>query len=435
MRLGFYEIVSRLNSSYWFVPALVTLIGAAAAIGLLTVDERVTLDPDSPLALLQPRSPEGARALLSAVIGAMITTISVTFSVTIVALTVAAQHFGPRLLNSFVRQTSAQMVLGTFLATFAYAVLVLGAIGDDQPRDGVPELSIVGAVLLVIVSIGALIYYVHHVSRSLQIGELARDIAADMRNAIVRRDEERTGRGRGGTAPTPPERPRDAAVVCALETGYVQRIDYDTIVALAARRGARIWMLREPGAFVVERTWLAFVYPPDASDDELAGTMARAVIVGPDRTLWHDPEFALKQLVEVALRALSPAVNEPFTALTCIDRLTEGLAEAATAPEPRAIWHDGTGEPRVYVATQSFPTLLRAGFDPIRLFAGVNPAIYARLLESIADLTPVAIRDADRQALRHQAEVIRRTADRELLDTDDRRYVEARYQHAVAGLG
>src|SRR5690606_35731300 len=153
VRLGFYEILSRLNSSYWFVPALVTLTGVALAIGLLAVDERLTLDPDSPLALLQPRSPDGARALLSAVIGAMITTISVTFSVTIVALTVAAQHFGPRLLNSFVRQTSAQMVLGTFLATFAYAVLVLGAIRGDEPREGIPELSIVCAVLLVIVSI------------------------------------------------------------------------------------------------------------------------------------------------------------------------------------------------------------------------------------------------------------------------------------------
>src|SRR5690606_13129364 len=210
---------------------------------------------------------------------------------------------------------------------------------------------------------------------------------------------------------------------------------YDAIVALAARRDARIWMLREPGAFVVERTWLAFVHPPGAADDELAGAMARAVIVGPDRTLWHDPEFALKQLVEVALRALSPAVNEPFTALTCIDRLTEGLAEAAAAPEPRAIWHDGTGRPRVYVATQTFITLLRAGFDPIRLFAGANPAIYARLLESIADLSPIVIRDADRVALRHQADVIRRAADRELGDDDDRRYVDARYLNAVAGLG
>src|SRR5690606_28848297 len=127
----------------------------------------------------------------------MITTISVTFSVTIVALTVAAQHFGPRLLNSFVRQTSAQMVLGTFLATFAYAVLVLGAIRGDEPREGIPELSIVCAVLLVIVSIGALIYYVHHVSRSLPIGEVARALAADIRGASGRRGEPRTARGRG----------------------------------------------------------------------------------------------------------------------------------------------------------------------------------------------------------------------------------------------
>ena len=434
MRLGFYEILSRLNSSYWFVPAVVTLAGVGLAIVLLLVDARVSFDPGGPLALLHPQSPDGARALLSALIGAMVTAISVTFSVTIVALTVAAQHFGPRMLNSFVRQTSAQMVLGTFLATFAYSVLVLGAVRGTDAEPDIPELSVVGAVALVVVSIGALIYYVHHVSTSLQIGELALDIAHDLRSALARRtDEDRAAAPRGLMA-APPEPPEDAAALRALETGYVQRIDYDAIVELAAARSAMVWILREPGAFVVAQTWLALVHPPAAADDELADAVCRAFIVGSDRTLWHDPEFALKQLVEVALRALSPGVNEPFTALTCIDRITEGLAAAAAAPDPRAIRHDAEGRPRVYVTPQPFTTLLRAAFDPIRLYAGTNPAIYARLLDSIADLASVAGRGSDRDALRHQAEVVRRAAGRELTDPDDERFVEARYVRAVASL-
>lgn len=185
MRLSPSEIVSRLNSSYWFVPLVVTSAGVLLALVLLMVDARIDLAPGT-LAALRPGSAEGARALLSAVIGAMITAISVTFSVTIVALTVAAQHFGPRVLNSFVRQTSAQVVLGTFMATFAYSVLALGAIRGSGPEAEIPELTVSAAVVLVVLSIGALIYYVHHVSTTLQIGELAAAIVADSRDAVSR---------------------------------------------------------------------------------------------------------------------------------------------------------------------------------------------------------------------------------------------------------
>lgn len=385
---------------------------------------------DGILAFLYPSSPEGARALLAAVIGAMITAISVTFSVTIVALTVAAQHFGARVLNNFVRHTSAQVVLGTFIATFVYAVLVLGAVrGSDAPW-GVPRLAVMGAVVLVVISVGALIYYVHHVSTALQVGELAAEIARDFTGSVSRLHggSERSDEGEDEEIPAPPE---DVAWVIGRETGYMQRIDYNALVRLGEEAGAVIWIRREPGVFVVAGTPLAFVHPPAAAAD-MEEPLNEACIVGRDRTLWHDAEFAVKQLVEVALRALSPGVNEPFTALTCIDRLTEGLACAAASPPPRSCWRGSDGRPRVFVESQTFATLLRAAFDPIRIFAGPNPAIPARLLEAIGDLALVAKRDADRALLRHQADVVRRAGTVALQDPDDREFVEGRYRRTMA---
>lgn len=430
MRLSLSEVLSRLNSSYWFVPLIVTLAGAGSAVLLLALDVHFSFAPDGALGLLLPSSAEGARALLSAVIGAMITAISVTFSVTIVALTVAAQHFGPRVLNNFVRQTAAQVVLGTFMATFAYSVLVLGSVGDTGPDAVIPELAVAGAVLLVVMSIGALIYYVHHVSTSLQIGEIAADIAEDLRHSVARLHEGDEG-GAELESNEIPEAPGDAADIDSTETGYVQRIDYGAIAEAAAAREAVVWMRREPGTFVVGGAPLALVHPASACDEELTHVVRHACVLGRDRTMWHDPEFALKQLVEMALRALSPGVNEPFTAITCIDRLTEGLATVATSPPPRTAWRDSAGRARLYVRSQPFTTLLRAAFDPIRIFAAENPAIYARLFDSIAELVLVATREADRTELRHQADIIRRTASTTLSDPDDLAYVEGRYEQTL----
>lgn len=418
----------RLRASYWFVPLLVTLAGAGLAFGLLALDARLEVSPGSTFWLVYPTSPAGARDLLSAVIGSMITAISVTFSVTIVALTVAAQHFGPRVLNNFIRHTSAQVVLGTFLATFVYAVLALGSIRGSEADADVPELALMGAVGLVVCSIGALIFYVHHVSTALQVGQIAAEIAGDFTGAISERDEQTHG---GREEDDLPAAPADAAGVAAARAGYVQRIDYDALVALARERDAAIWIRRAPGTFAVTGAPIALVHPRQACDESLVRAVNAAYALGRDRTEAQDVEFPVKQLVEVALRALSPGVNEPFTALTCIDRLTEALASAATAPPPRARWRDEGGRVRVYMRPQAFTTLLRAAFDPIRLYAGRNPAIHARLLDGIGELAHVARRARDVEALRHQAGVVRRAA-AELTDPEDLAFVEARYRRAMA---
>lgn len=424
MRLSVSELFSTLRASYWFIPLAVTLAAAALAVLMLLLDEQVRVEPWPFLRWVYPNSPEGARALLSAIIGSMITATSVTFSVTVVALTVAAQHFGPRVLHNFVRQTSSQVVLGTFIGTFVYAVLVLGAVGDTGSGSGVPRIASIGAVVLVVISVGALIFYVHKISSSLRIGHIAREVASDFTSSIRRThcEPERSDRENRTTG----EPPEEACPIPAKETGYVQRIDYVALVALASERDACIWIRREPGAFVVRGAPFALLHPPTAFDEDLSRAFTQACVVGPDRTNWQDPEFALKQLVEVALRALSPGVNEPFTAVTCIDRLAEGLAAAASAPRPQTAWAGADGRLRIFTQSASFETLLRAAFDPIRIFAGPNPGIYTRLLESLGELALVSVREEDRAALCEMADAVRVQADTTLTQQRDRSYVAAR---------
>jgi uncharacterized membrane protein len=315
-----------------------------------------------------------------------------------------------------------------------YAVLVLGAIEGAGTDAHVPDLAVGGAVVLVLMSVGALIFYVHHIATSLQIGQMTGEIAGDFRNAVIKIRAHEEEPAPDDTGPIP-EAPPDACRIAAVETGYVQRIDHQRIVGRAAERDAVVWIRREPGAFVIAGTPLALVHPAGACDNGLTETVRQACIVGNDRTLWQDPEFAVKQLVEVALRALSPGVNEPFTAITCIDRLAESLARVLASPEPRASWSDRGGRPRLFVQPQPFPILLRAAYDPIRVFAGVNPAIYTRLLEALTELALLPMSSAFHTELRQQAEGILRAADRCVPDAEDRAFVQVHYTQAVQQLG
>ena len=392
---------------------------------LLGIESPPDGSPGGLVDTLMPSSAEGSRALLSAIISSMITAVSVTFSVTIVALTVAAQHFGPRVLNNFVRHRAAQLVLGTFIATFIYAVLVLGAVSTDGP---LPRIAVTGAVLLVLLSVGALIYYVHHIASALQVGELTAEIARDLIAGLSPQEATRLKKNSHGALP------RDAGTILSLESGYVQRIDFLAIAAIASARNARVWIRREPGTFALAGAALAVVEPKTACDVTFTECVQEACVVGPDRTQWHDPEFSAKQLVEVALRALSPGVNEPFTALTCIDRLSEGLATALRAPPPREWWADESGTDRVFARPQSFETLLRASLDPIRLFAGRNPAVYARLADTLGELGAMAERCEDREVLREQLHLVRLAVGEAFQERYEKNFLEARIGHAAEQL-
>jgi uncharacterized membrane protein len=412
----------RARSTYWFFPSLQTAACILLAVALVRVD-RFAGELPSILSWAYGGGPDGARALLSALAGSMITVVSVTFSVTIVAVTVAAQHFGPRLLNNFMRDRAAQLVLGTFIGTFAYCLFVLRAVygGDGRSPIFVPHLAVSGAVALALASVATLIYYVHHVASSMRVSHIVLTVARDLGRTIERLYPERIGESGAAPVVDPPEAPDDAAGIGCVGSGYVQAIEPDAVLRVAREAGTVVWLRVRPGDFMTEGEALGLAHPRPADLAAFTDALNTAVVLGEDRTPHQDVAFPVQQLVEVALHALSPALNEPFTAITCVDRLGEGFSKLARRKIPSAARVDRDGQLRVVVHPFAFAELLTQAFAPMRSSAARVPEVAIRILAVLARLLQVARRADDRAAISREARLLWEAVGRPL----DERIAEA----------
>ena len=420
---GAFALVNRLRSTYWFLPAVVTILAVALGIALTAID-RSYPNATAWLGWAYGGGADGARALLSAVAGSTVTVVSVTFSVMVVALTVSSQHFGPRLLNSFMRDNAAQLVLGTFTGTFAYCLIVLRTVqgdGGDRYAAFVPHLAVTAAVVLTLVSVGMLIYYVHHVSVSMQVSEIAAGVARDLERTIDRLYPAGVGESIQAPVRDAPPVPGGAIDIRSPASGYVERIDGDAVLALASAHDTTIWLTARPGDFVIEGMPVASAYPPPCQLERLAEDVAGTYVVAADRTSYQDVSFAIQQLVEVALRALSPGVNEPFTAITCIDRLGQGLTRLASRQIPADVRTDDHGEVRVVTEPRTFANVAAEAFEPIALYAGRNPAIGERLLRTLTRLAAVTRRPEDEASIIRIASFVLSATAKQLEDEDHQR--------------
>lgn len=407
-------IWQRLLSTFWFIPSLVTLGAIGCALGFIELDRRSS-DASDLAGFIYGGGADGARAVLSALAGSMITVVSVTFSVTVVALTVSAQHFGPRLLSNFMRDKAAQLVLGTFIGTFAYALVVLRTVRgeSDEISAFVPHLAVTGAMFLALTSVAMLIYYVHHVSASMQVSEITAAVVRDLERSIERLYPEPLGKGLDHGRGAPPV-PADAVAVEASRSGYLQAVEADDLLALAIDCETVVWLLLRPGDFVTRGGLLAHVSPPPRDVQAVERRLNDAVVLGADRSVHQDPGFPVQQLVEVALHALSPGINEPFTANTCIDRLGQGLALLAGRDTPSALRADERGQLRVVTVPLGFSDLLAAAFDPMRPYAAKDPTVARHVIDVLARVARLATRPEDLDAIRRQGRLMAEAAVRSL---------------------
>lgn len=425
----------RLRTSYWFVPTLMT----AGAIGLsfasVHIDEQVKAEWVRTVGWIWAGSPEGAREVLSTIAGSMITVAGVAFSITIVALTLASSQFGPRLLRNFVRDLGNQVVLGTFVSTFVYCLLVLRTVRGSDGAEFVPYLSVTLGIAFSLASLGVLIYFIHHVASAIQAEPLIASVAAELEDAIEEMFPEELGEpGPESSAEAPVEIKAEGARVEARRSGYVEAIDDGELMSIATAESLVLELLRIPGSFVIEGGELVRAWPPDRLGPEAADRIRECFILGRRRTPAQDPEYAVHQLVEIGVRALSPGINDPFTAMTCLDWLGAALSELARRKIPSRYRYDERRFLRVIADGTDFPKMADAAFNQIRQYGRHSVSVLLRLLDTVAAVAGHVRRAEDRACLREHADKTMEDAREALVNPHDLREVEKRHAQALRAL-
>lgn len=423
-----------IRSSFFLIPGLIVIAALGMAMAAVYVDERIDAGSYGLLCLLYSGGAAGARSILSTIAGSMISVAGVTFSITIVALTLTTSQFGPRLLRNFLRHPGNQIVLGVFVGTFIYCVLVLGSMSSREGHAFVPILSINLAILLAIIGVGILVYFIHHVSKSIQADNVVQAVHDELLERLLplfpeegkavdpakTKESEISG--------THKDRYHDIRRIRAIESGYLQAIDADGLVDCAQRSDTLIHLQYRPGEYVTEGTALALVNFNDNLDADIVKTIVDSFILGRHRTPEQDAEFAIHQLVEIAVRALSPGINDPHTAISCIDRLGAALCFLADRTFPSAKRYDHDGHLRLVTKPWTFPGVVNAAFDQIRQCARSQVAVMIQLLETFRTIAQLSRTDEQRRAILRQGEMIMRSASVSTLDENDKQDIEERFR-------
>lgn len=436
MRIRLVRFWERVRDSYWFVPSLMMIAAVALALAMVEVDRRTAEGPMDALGWIYQGGPEGARAVLSTIAGSVMSTAGVVFSITIAVLSLASGQFGPRILRSFMSDRGSQLVLGTFLGTFLYCLLVLRTVrGGDEELVFVPAISVTTGVALGVASLAVLIYFIHHIAVSIQaphvIASVSHDLHARIRHFFPLSESEEAA-AEAPQAELPEGFEKGAVEVVAPGSGYVQAMDTHALLEAAVRHDLVLRVEHRAGGFVVRGAPLVSAWPAERVDEGTAERLREAFVLGATRTQTQDVEFSVNQLVEVAVRALSPGINDPFTAINCVDHLGSALCEAARGrlPHPRRL--DGAGRVRVVLASPvTFAGMADAAFNQIRQYGAGSAAVVIRLLEAMETVAACAIEPAAVESLLHHAEMTLNAGLESLRDPSDRRDVEERYRRVL----
>ena len=425
-----------LRTTFWMVPTLLVIV----ACGLFAVTFAIDWAAyHGHLVLpfwMRTGSADAGREVLIAIAAAIITVIGVVFSITILAVTFASQQFGPRMMRNFVRDIGNQMTLGVFVATFVYSTLALGSLAITGPHGVfVPHLSIVVAEALLLVDVGVLIYFIHHIAKSIQLPEVIAGIARDLTPEIDAefpeesaepKEPEPVGYGTSAAEVMKVLEERGAAVP-AVTSGYLQFVGYAQLVDLATQIDAVIRLTHRPGHFIAAGRPLATVWPRGAAQ-QVAQALAKAHVTGPHRTLMQDPVFAIDQLVEIAIRALSPAVNDTFTALTCIDWLSSGLRRVSGRTLGEGIYRDHSGRVRLIEPAPSYARMANRAFDKIRQSSRGIAVVMIHMMDALSAVMEETRTEAQRRVLVRQGEMIARSAEESVPEPNDLDDIRSRYR-------
>ena len=375
-----------LNASYWFIPSLLTLVAAILAIVTIALDRNGAGAWLVGTGWIDTSSAEGARSQLSVIASSMIAIASTVFAITIAAVAFASGNYGPRLLTNFMNDRGNQVSLGVFIATFAYSLLVLRTVRSPEEVEAtvaataaqgfVPQLSLLVSTVMVVGAVGVLVYFLHHVPASIRVNTVLAGIGRRLLDDIAERFPE-------DPACQEPAEGVPGQPLRAIEVGYIEIIDFQALDRAAAEHGVVLSLNVRTGDFVHPHVALIEVSGGPLTD-ELAARLYAALALGASRTREQDIEFLIDELVEIALRALSPGINDPFTAITSLHWMGAALASLAgrnLARGPEQEDYDGM---RVRPRADSFGHFVSRSFGGLRQSAAENPLAGKIFLDALA---------------------------------------------------
>ena len=420
-----------LATSFWFVP-LVIIVGMIllATINVI-IDTRYEIELAELASFVFSGGPESARSILSIIAGGMLGVAGTVFSITLVVLTLATSSLGPRLLRHFMHDRLNQVVLGTYVATFVYSLLVLSTIQSQQGQEFVPRLSILFGIGISVANIVLIIVFIHHISVSIQADQVVSDVTNSLDQTVRKLYPESLGR-------SPAEEETvdlsfyyseysEKYEVPSTHSGYLQSLDVERLIPWCVENDLWLELHLRPGDYAIRSLPIATLHSKSKIEEDRAAEMERFFYYGDKRTPVQDAEFAVHQVVEVAARALSPGVNDPYTAITCIDKLTSVLTYLVRAEFPSPYRQDADGQFRVLARTLDFTGMLDAAFNQIRQFGASSPAVIIRLMDRLVILYRVARDRPARKAILRHARMVHRAGQEHFKEPNDRRDLQQRY--------
>ena len=425
------RVGSNLRTSFWFVPTLIVALSIVLAVALIEADYSENQQWLARWPRLFGANAEGARGILTTIAGSMMAVVGVTFSMTLVTLALASSQYTSRILRNFMRDRVTQVVLGIFAGIFTYCLIVLRTIRGGDETGFVPSLAVSFSVMLAIGGIAALIYFIHHIASSIQASSIIASVADETMATVDRlfpaAPEQEPNADDEDQAPLSlPERNWQAVQV--KENGYIQSVDNAALLSLAREHKTIVRMERGVGMFVVHGTTLASLALTNPPEANVIATLQAAYSVSRHRSLEQDAAFGIRQIVDMALRALSPSVNDTTTAVMCVDYLTAILARLASRNIPSSHQYED-GELRVIVIGPTFASLVAESFDQIRGSAQANVGIMLRMLGALQTIAGLTANPSRRRILREEVECIDELAARTIESPYDLIRFENRLAH------
>ncbi|WP_066218515.1 DUF2254 domain-containing protein [Formosa haliotis] len=403
-------LFKRLKSTFWFIPVLIIILSIFLSIGLVSLDQVVTLPHEGLARFFFVNSADSARSILSTISGAMIGVASTVFSITLVALTLASSQFGPRLIRNFMYVRLNQIVLGSYVSTYIYCLFVLNAIKESDGYTFMPSLSILVAIIAAFINILLLIVFIHQIATSIQADKVISDISDIISNQFQSLYPDKMGEELTPETPLNVEFIKSEYLIqtpiTSKKNGYIQYIDNDALLEAVSDLNAVLDLDFKPGNYIVDGLEIGLLYSNETLDEKQLESITNQFVIGKTKNAQQDLEFSILQMVEIASRALSPGVNDPFTAITCIDNLTSTLCHLTQVKFPSNYRMDNDRHLRIITEHLSFEDFLDSAFNQIRQYSAGCTSVILKLMDALITINKFAKKAVYKQALIKHAEMV-----------------------------